>query len=64
MATGMIVGDSLFGVLYAGIVYETGTDSPLALAGPDFATYALIGGTLVFLALTAFLYGYTKKKAR
>ncbi|NML06970.1 oligopeptide transporter, OPT family [Sphingomonas sp. G-3-2-10] len=64
MATGMIVGDSLFGVLYAGIVYETGTDAPLALAGPDFATYALVGGTLVFLALTAFLYAYTKKKAR
>jgi putative OPT family oligopeptide transporter len=64
MATGMIVGDSLFGVLYAGIVYETGTDAPLALAGPDFATYALVGGTLVFLALTAYLYAYTKKKAR
>jgi putative OPT family oligopeptide transporter len=64
MATGMIVGDSLFGVLYAGIVYQAGTDAPLALVGDDFATTALIAGTLAFLALTAILYGYTRRKAR
>lgn len=64
MATGMIVGDSLFGVLYAGIVYETGSESPLALVGPDFAPMALAGGTIAFLALTAALYAYTRRKAR
>lgn len=64
MATGMIVGDSLFGVLYAGIVYETGSESPLALVGPDFAPLALAGGTIAFLALTAALYAYTRRKAR
>ncbi|KTF70438.1 OPT family oligopeptide transporter [Sphingomonas sp. HT-1] len=63
MATGMIVGDSLFGVLYAGIVYETGSESPLALVGPGFAPYALAGGTLAFLAITLALYVYTKRKA-
>lgn len=64
MATGMIVGDSLFGVLYAGIVYETGSESPLALVGPGFAPYALAGGTLAFLALTGALYAYTRRQAR
>ncbi|MBB5712235.1 OPT family oligopeptide transporter [Sphingomonas xinjiangensis] len=64
MATGMIVGDSLFGVLYAGIVYETGSDAPLAVTGPDFAPYALAGGTLAFLVITASLYAYTRRKAR
>ncbi|MCD2323155.1 oligopeptide transporter, OPT family [Sphingomonas sp. IC-56] len=64
MATGMIVGDSLFGVLYAAIVYQTGSDAPLAVAGPDFASYALAGGTLAFLAITALLYAYTRRKAR
>ncbi len=64
MATGMIVGDSLFGVLYAGIVYETGSESPLALVGPGFAGMALAGGTALFLAITAGLYLYTRRQAR
>jgi len=64
MATGMIVGDSLFGVLYAGIVYETGSESPLALMGPGFAGVALAGGTALFLAITAGLYLYTRRQAR
>ncbi|MCW3835259.1 OPT family oligopeptide transporter [Sphingomonas canadensis] len=64
MATGLIVGDSLFGVLYAGIVYESGSESPLAVVGPDFAGWALGGGTIAFLALTALLYAYTRAKAR
>lgn len=64
MATGMIVGDSLFGVFYAGVVYETGSESPLALVGPGFAGVALAGGTLLFLALTAGLYLYTRRQAR
>ncbi|NLS27787.1 hypothetical protein S2M10_27890 [Sphingomonas sp. S2M10] len=64
MATGMIVGDSLFGVLYAGVVYETGSESPLALVGPGFAGVALAGGTALFLAITAGLYLYTRRQAR
>jgi putative OPT family oligopeptide transporter len=64
MATGMIVGDSLFGVLYAGIVYETGSDAPLAVMAPEFGRIALVGGTVAFLALTALLYRYTKRMAR
>jgi putative OPT family oligopeptide transporter len=64
MATGMIVGDSLFGVLYAGIVYETGSESPLALVGSGFAGVALAGGTALFLAITAGLYLYTRRQAR
>lgn len=64
MATGMIVGDSLFGVFYAGVVYETGSESPLALVGPGFAGVALAGGTALFLAITAGLYLYTRRQAR
>jgi putative OPT family oligopeptide transporter len=64
MATGMIVGDSLFGVFYAGVVYETGAESPLALVGPEFAPLALAGGTLAFLALTEALYIFTRRLTR
>jgi putative OPT family oligopeptide transporter len=61
MATGMIVGESLFGVLYAGIVVASGKGSPFALVGDAFATPALIGGVVVFFALVAFLYRRTMR---
>jgi putative OPT family oligopeptide transporter len=63
-ATGMIVGESLWGVVFAGIVAASGTDTPLAVVGPGFATPALIGGTLFFVALTALLYRYTIRQFR
>ncbi|WP_423822580.1 oligopeptide transporter, OPT family [Salinisphaera sp. SPP-AMP-43] len=63
-ATGMIVGESLFGVVFAGIVAATGTDSPLAVVGSGFAPVALGLGTLVFLVVTALLYRATMRRAR
>ena len=33
LATGMIVGESLFGVAFAGIVAASGSDAPLAVVG-------------------------------
>jgi putative OPT family oligopeptide transporter len=58
-ATGMIVGESLFGVLYAGIVVASGKSSPFALVGDGFASVALIGGAVVFSVLIALLYRRT-----
>ncbi|MDQ2892668.1 MAG: oligopeptide transporter, OPT family [Pseudomonadota bacterium] len=60
-ATGMIVGESLWGVGFAVIVYLSGSDAPLALVGDSFATPALIGGTLAFLALLWGLYRFTRR---
>lgn len=60
LATGMIVGESLFGVAFAGVVAATNTDSPLAVVGAGFAPVALIGGTLLFVALTWGLYRRTR----
>ena len=61
-ATGMIVGESLWGVLFAGIVYETGSDAPLALVD-GFETPALVLGTALFLALAWWLYRRTRRAA-
>jgi len=55
-ATGMIVGESLWGVAFAGIVAASGTDSPLALVGKGFAPAGLVIGTLLFVGLTVMLY--------
>ncbi|HEX8055494.1 MAG TPA: oligopeptide transporter, OPT family [Novosphingobium sp.] len=62
VATGMIVGESLWGVAFAGIVAVSGSDSPLALVGESFAPIALVGGTLLFIALTVWLYRYAKAR--
>jgi putative OPT family oligopeptide transporter len=59
MATGMIVGESLFGVLYAGIVVASGQSAPFALVGDRFAPVALIGGAIVFFTLVGLLYRRT-----
>ncbi|NIJ09089.1 putative OPT family oligopeptide transporter [Sphingomonas vulcanisoli] len=62
-ATGMIVGESLWGVAFALIVYVSGSDAPLALVGKSFETPALIGGTILFLALAWGLYRYARRNA-
>jgi len=59
-ATGLIVGESLWGVVFAGIVAASGSDAPLALVGNGFQAYALIGGTIVFIAVLAWLYRRTR----
>jgi putative OPT family oligopeptide transporter len=49
LASGLIVGESLVGVLIAGIIGATGSQTPLALVGPDF------GATAEWLGLGVFL---------
>jgi putative OPT family oligopeptide transporter len=63
-ATGMIVGESLWGVGFAGIVYLTNKETPLALVGDGFASVALVGGTLLFGVLTWVMYRRTMAASR
>ena len=60
-ATGLIVGESLWGVGFAAIVARSGSDAPLALVGDGFAGPALVGGTLLFFVLVHGLYRRTRK---
>ena len=55
-ATGMIVGESLFNVAYAGLVVGSGSPAPIAVVGDEFGGIALVGGTILFAALVAWLY--------
>ncbi|MES2523483.1 MAG: oligopeptide transporter, OPT family [Gemmatimonadota bacterium] len=43
VASGLIVGESLFGVLTAGLIVATASDAPLALVGDDFAPAKILG---------------------
>ncbi len=62
-ATGLIVGESLFGVAFAGIVAASGSDAPLAVVAGHFETYAMWIGPLVFAAIIAWLYARTRRAA-
>lgn len=62
-ATGLIVGESLFGVAFAGIVAGSGSDAPLAVVGEGFEGIATWIGILAFIGLIAWLYARTKKIA-
>ena len=60
LATGLIVGESLFGVIYAGIVGATGNDEPLAVVGDSFATPATFIGAIFFIGSIALLYRWIR----
>ncbi|WP_426721877.1 OPT family oligopeptide transporter [Corynebacterium auriscanis] len=61
MATGLIVGESLFGVLNAGIIAATSDSSALAVVGEDFAKTAQWIGLALFVVLVGMVYNYLKK---
>jgi uncharacterized oligopeptide transporter (OPT) family protein len=48
IASGLIVGESLIGVLMAGVIGFSGREAPLALVGADFDTTARWFGLAVF----------------
>jgi putative OPT family oligopeptide transporter len=68
LATGMIVGDSLLNVAFAGIVAARGPDAialdervSALLGGADMSRIAFIFGILIFAALVAWLYRLTAR---
>ena len=56
MASGLIVGESLFGVLLAGLIVGTGSGAPLALVGEDFKPFDIVLGVIAFAGVLAALY--------
>jgi putative OPT family oligopeptide transporter len=70
-ATGLIVGESLFGVAFAAIVawYNRGSpippiDAPLAIVGENFATIGLVAAPIAFAGLIWLLYDRTRAMVR
>jgi putative OPT family oligopeptide transporter len=62
VASGLIVGESLFGVLNAGLIVGLLKDAPLALVPADFP-WANPIGALLFAGLVVALYRWMLKKA-
>jgi putative OPT family oligopeptide transporter len=60
-ATGLIVGDSLFNVVFAGVV--AAADNPDALAITDATGWQRPVGILLFIGILVALYAWTKREA-
>jgi putative OPT family oligopeptide transporter len=61
LASGLIVGESLIGVLLAAIVVFSGKDAPLALVGEGFAGAAVWIGGAAFAAISIALYAWLNR---
>ncbi len=62
LASGLIVGESLLGVILAAIVVFSGNGAPLALVGDSFATAGQVLGLLAFAGIGIGLYRWLLKK--
>src|SRR5213083_978280 len=56
LASGLIVGESVIGVVISAIVVFSGVAAPLALVGPGFETAGIIIGGVAFAAIAFVLY--------
>jgi putative OPT family oligopeptide transporter len=61
LATGLIVGESLFGVIFAGIVAATNKDAPLAVVSAY--PWVNVASVIVFAAAVLGLYAWTRSQA-
>jgi hypothetical protein len=62
LASGLIVGEGLIGVLIAALVAFSGKDFPLSLVGDSFAdNAAVVVGTIVFALTILFLYRWVAR---
>ena len=62
LATGLIVGESLFGVVNAGIIAAAGGESPLEIF--EGGTSATIVGVVLFIVALTFIYRWTKRTVK
>lgn len=60
LATGMIVGESLYGVVFAGFVAGTGSDEPFALFSGFNGSIAEVIGVAAFAAVLTWMYKRTR----
>jgi len=63
VASGLIVGESLFGVLNSGLIVATRNEAPLALVPADFAPASAIG-FVAFAGLIVLLYRWMLTRNR
>ncbi|GGA45292.1 OPT family oligopeptide transporter [Dyella nitratireducens] len=64
LASGLIVGESIIGVLVAAIVVFSGKPAPLALVGDSFENASVWIGSIAFVAVTFAMYRWIARMGR
>ncbi len=64
LACGFIVGESLLGILNAGLIVATNNPAPIAIVGEEFATFAPWVGVALFAGLLAISYAWVSRQSR
>jgi putative OPT family oligopeptide transporter len=64
LASGLIVGESLFGVFLAGLIVATGKSTPMALVGDGFQPFDAFFGLIAFAGVTTALYRWIGRLSR
>ena len=63
LASGLIVGESLLGVLNAGLIVASGNATPLAVVGEEFAALAPWTGMAMLVVVVALIYRWVSKQS-
>ena len=63
VASGLIVGESIWGVINAGLIVAFSKDAPIGIVPEDFAPAPWLG-LLGFIGIIVWLYGWMLKKSR
>jgi putative OPT family oligopeptide transporter len=63
LASGLIVGESLCGVLMAGLIVGTQHDAPIAVVGDNFASASMVLGGVVFVIVIVAMYSGIRRLA-
>ena len=64
LASGLIVGEGIIGVVISALVVFSGKDFPLSVVGPAYETAGIIIGGLAFTAIAFALYRWILRMAR
>jgi hypothetical protein len=63
VASGLIVGESIWGVINAGLIVALSKDAPIGIVPEDFAPAPWLG-LLLFVAAIVWLYGWMLRKSK
>ena len=63
LASGLIVGESLFLVMTAGVIVSTGNDEPFAMLPKDTTWPAMLAGIAAFIVLAGALYAWVRQQS-
>jgi uncharacterized oligopeptide transporter (OPT) family protein len=64
LASGLIVGESIIGVVISAIVVFSGKGAPLSFVGPGYETAGIIIGGVAFAAIAFLLYRWILRMAQ